>query len=238
MMINNNFFLDTHAFLKKIATDIIIPNIGKLSENEVFTKEDNSKVTKYDVIIENELIEYFKNIGFPNIISEEGNSQLIKKNEYLTVDPIDGTRNFIKGINKVAIMLSFIKSTYCEFAIIYDPMNDVFYHTYNNSIFKNHKLIKPHNYSNQIGFLGEHAKIYFKDIITTYTERIRSRSIGYDVIEAIEGERSFLTVYGSKIWDLFPAMSFLKLLNFETNLPNMEFEYSKLEKKIIFYANL
>ena len=237
-MIDNNFFLDSHTFLKRIASDIIIPNIGKLSDNEVSTKEDNSKVTKYDVIIENELIEYFKNIGFLNIISEEGNSELINKNEYLTVDPIDGTRNFINGINKVAIMLSFIKSNKCEFAIIYDPICDIFYHTHNNSIFKNHKQIQPQNYSNQIGFLGEHAKVYFKDIITSYTEKIRSRSIGYDVIEAIEGERSFLTVYGSKIWDLFPAMSFLKLLNFETNLPNMEFDYSKLEKKIIFYANL
>jgi fructose-1,6-bisphosphatase/inositol monophosphatase family enzyme len=237
-MINNKFFLETHSFLKKIAIDIIIPNIGKLSKNEVSTKKDNSKVTSYDVIIENELIDYFKNIGFSNIISEEGNSELIKKNEYLTVDPIDGTRNFINGINKVAIMLSFIKSNHCEFAIIYDPIGDVFYHTHKNSIFKNHKQIKPQNYSNQIGFLGEHAKIYFKDIISSYTEKLRSRSIGYDVIEAIEGERSFLTVYGSKIWDLFPAMSFLKLLNFETNLPNMEFDYSKLEKKIIFYANL
>jgi fructose-1,6-bisphosphatase/inositol monophosphatase family enzyme len=229
MMINNKFFLETHSFLKKIAIDIIIPNIGKLSKNEVSTKKDNSKVTSYDVIIENELIDYFKNIGFSNIISEEGNSELIKKNEYLTVDPIDGTRNFINGINKVAIMLSFIKSNHCEFAIIYDPIGDVFYHTHKNSIFKNHKQIKPQNYSNQIGFLGEHAKIYFKDIISSYTEKLRSRSIGYDVIEAIEGERSFLTVYGSKIWDLFPAMSFLKLLNFD---------YSKLEKKIIFYANL
>ena len=27
MMIDNNFFLDTHNYLKKIATDIIIPNI-------------------------------------------------------------------------------------------------------------------------------------------------------------------------------------------------------------------
>ena len=35
-MINNNFFLDTHSFLKKIAIDIIIPNIGKLSKNEEF----------------------------------------------------------------------------------------------------------------------------------------------------------------------------------------------------------
>ena len=238
MMIDNNFFLDTHNYFKKIASDIIIPNIGKISENEVSTKEDNSKVTSYDVIIENELIEYFKNIGFSNIISEESNSELIKKNEYLTVDPIDGTRNFINGINKVAIMISFIKSSHCEFAIIYDPIGDVFYNTHNNLIFKNHMQIKPQNYSNQIGFLGEHAKIYFKDIISSYTEKVRSRSIGYDVIEAIEGERSFLTVYGSKIWDLFPAMSFLKLLNFETNLPNMTFDHSKLEKKIIFYANL
>ena len=126
----------------------------------------------------------------------------------------------------------------CEFAIIYDPIADIFYHTFKKTIFKNHKQIKAQNYSNQVGFLGDHGKVYFKDIITSYTEKIRSRSIGYDVIEAIEGERSFLTVYGSKIWDLFPAMSFLKLLNFETNLPNMEFDYSKLEKKMIFYANL
>ena len=237
-MIDNNFFLDTHDYLKKIATDIIIPNIGKLSENEVSTKDDNSKVTTYDVIIENELIEYFKNIGFSNIISEESNSELIKKNEYLTVDPIDGTRNFINGINKVAIMISFIKNTQCVFAIIYDPIADIFYHTFNKSIYKNHIKIKPHYYINQIGFLGDHAKVYFKDIITSYKEKIRSRSIGYDVIEAIEGERSFLTVYGSKIWDLFPAMSFLKLLNFDTNLPDMKFDYSKLEKKIIFYADL
>ena len=56
MMIDNNFFLDTHTFLKKIATNIIIPNIGKLKENEVSTKDDNSKVTTYDVIIELSLI--------------------------------------------------------------------------------------------------------------------------------------------------------------------------------------
>ncbi len=238
MIINNNFFLDTHSYLNKIAKDIIIPKIGKLKQDEVSTKSDNSKVTSYDVIIENELIEYFKNIGFTNIISEEGNSELTENCEYLTVDPIDGTRNFINGINKVAIMLSYIKDTKCEFAIIYDPIADIFYHTFKQSIFKNHKQIKPQNYTNQIGFLGDHAKVYFKDIINSYTEKIRSRSIGYDVIEAIEGERSFLTVYGSKIWDLFPAMSFLKVLNFDTNLPDMEFDYSKLEKKIIFYANL
>ena len=47
-----------------------------------------------------------------------------------------------------------------------------------------------------------------------------------------------MTIYGSKIWDLFPAMSFLKILNFKTNLPNMKFDYSKLDETIIFYAEL
>ena len=102
MIINNTFFLDTHSYLKKIAIDIIIPKIGKLNEDEVSTKSDNSKVTSYDVIIENELIKYFKKIGFTNIISEEGNSELIKDDEYLTVDPIDGTRNFINEIGRAS----------------------------------------------------------------------------------------------------------------------------------------
>ena len=104
MMIDNNFFLDTHIFLKKIATDIIIPNIGKLSENEVSTKEDNSKVTSYDVIIENELIEYFKNMGFSNIISEEGNSKLIKINE--------GDKNYTKMSDNYEKSLAF--KTACD----------------------------------------------------------------------------------------------------------------------------
>jgi len=98
--IDNNFFLDVHFYLKKLASEIIIPKIGKLNNDEVSTKSDNSKVTSYDVIIENDLINYFNNLGFKKIISEEGNSNLINNSEYLTIDPIDGTRNFINGINK------------------------------------------------------------------------------------------------------------------------------------------
>ena len=61
------------------------------------------------MIIENELIQFFKEKGFENIISEENNSDLFAYNQFLTIDPIDGTRNFINGINKVVIMVSFIK---------------------------------------------------------------------------------------------------------------------------------
>ena len=82
------------------------------------------------------------------------------------------------------------------------------------------------------------AKEYFKNEISKYIEKKRSRSIGYDVIEILEGDRTFMTIYGSKIWDLFPAMSFLNNLNFNTNLDNFNFDFDILDKKIIFYAKI
>ncbi len=238
MTIDDNFFLEVHSFFKKISSQYIIPNIGNLNKDEVSDKPDNSKVTKYDLVIEKELINFFNRNGFKNIISEEYSSSLLDLNDYLTIDPIDGTRNFINGINKVVMMVSYIDNHESIFSIIYDPINNIFYHTYKNSIYKNFNLVNKVQYNKHIGFLGDHAKIYFKDLISNITEKKRSRSIGYDVIEVIEGKRTFMTIYGSKIWDLFPAMSFLKILKFKSNLPDMNFDYSKLNEKIIFYAEI
>tara|TARA_Y100000996_G_C22466685_1_gene620365 strand:+ start:88 stop:804 length:717 start_codon:yes stop_codon:yes gene_type:complete len=238
MTIDENFFIEVHSFFKKISSQFILPNIGNLNNNEVSDKSDNSKVTKYDLVVEKELINFFNKKGFKNIISEEYSSELIDQNDYLTIDPIDGTRNFINGINKVVMMVSYIDKHESIFSIIYNPIDNIFYHTINNTIYKNFKKINKAQYNKHIGFLGDHAKVYFKDLISDITEKKRSRSIGYDVIEVIEGERTFMTIYGSKIWDLFPAMSFLKILRFKSNLPNMNFDYSKLNEKIIFYAEI
>ena len=238
MTIDQSFFKDTQIFLKKISSEYILPNIGTLKKNDVSDKPDYSKVTKYDLLVEKELIKFFNNKGFNHIISEEHSSDLLKEENYLTIDPIDGTRNFINGINKVVMMVSYIVNESSIFSIIYDPVRDIFYHTFSGIIYKNFQKVDHIIYKSHIGYLGDHAKIYFKDYVSQTTEKKRSRSIGYDVIEVIEGQRSFMTIYGSKIWDLFPAMSFLKILNFETNLPNMKFDYSKLDEKIIFYAKI
>ena len=47
-----------------------------------------------------------------------------------------------------------------------------------------------------------------------------------------------MTLYGSKIWDLFPAMSFLENLYFNSNLKQFDFDFNILNKKIIFYAKI
>ena len=238
MTIDEKFFDKTHSFFKDISKEYLLPNLGKLENIQISEKSDNSLVTEFDLIIENELIQYFNENGFDNIISEENNSELLKYDQYLTIDPIDGTRNFINGINKVVIMVSFINNNKSIFSIIYDPVLNNFYHSFMNKIYKNHNFLSPKKYLHHIGFLGSHAKEFFKNEISEYTEKMRSRSIGYDVIEILEGDRTFMTIYGSKIWDLFPAMSFLKNLNFDSNLDDFDFDFNILNKNIIFYAKI
>ena len=74
------------------------------------------------------------------------------------------------------------------------------------------KQINPKTIIIKLDF-GEHAKVYFKDIITSYTEKIRSRSIGYDVIEAIEGERSFNCLW-IKNMGFISSYEFFKAIKF------------------------
>ena len=161
MIIDLNFLIKPILF-KDVSKEYLLPNLGNLEKDQISEKSDNSLVTEFDLIIENELIQYFKEKGFVDIISEENNSDLLLNNQYLTIDPIDGTRNFINGINKVVIMVSFIKDNKSIFSIIYDPIQNNFYHSFDNKIFKNHKQISPKKYYHHIGFLGSHAKDFLK----------------------------------------------------------------------------
>ena len=71
MIIDVNFFDKTHSFFKDVSKEYLLPNLGNLKKDQISEKSDNSLVTQYDLIIENELIQYFKEKGFVNIISEE-----------------------------------------------------------------------------------------------------------------------------------------------------------------------
>ena len=59
MIIKSNFFKDTHLFFKKVSKKFILPNIGNLNKIDVSYKPDFSKVTIFDLLVENELVEYF-----------------------------------------------------------------------------------------------------------------------------------------------------------------------------------
>ena len=96
----NDFFF---FLLKKVNDDIILKHLKNLKSDEIFTKSDkNDFVTVYDKKAEEYIInEINKKFTTIKIIGEETSFEknidlsIIDDGYYITIDPIDGTKNYI-----------------------------------------------------------------------------------------------------------------------------------------------
>lgn len=109
-------------------------------------KSDSSPLTLADKtaheIIYNGLIKLHPEIP---IISEEG-EQIdfeIRKNwaTFWLVDPLDGTKEFIKRNGEFTVNIALIENNMPVFGIIYVPVSDIIYFTENNKTYKREKGI-------------------------------------------------------------------------------------------------
>ena len=90
---------------------------------KIFKKKDMSPVTVADLDSEKTIIEGLKKIfNKPIIISEESNNKSKNKLEnFWLVDPLDGTKEFIKKNGEFTVNIAFIKNNKPFFGIIYAP---------------------------------------------------------------------------------------------------------------------
>jgi len=92
-------------------------------------KSDNSPVTNIDIYSSELIVSYLsKTFSDDTIISEESEDKVNKKNSYWLVDPIDGTKNYIKGGQNFCICISYIQNSYPIFGVIYIPSSKEFYY--------------------------------------------------------------------------------------------------------------
>lgn len=240
MIIDNNFFIDLKFFLNDISKNHILPNLGKVNSNDIKVKIDSSKATIHDEEIEDLLISYFTSKGFTSFIAEETYPiNFNDKNNYLTLDPIDGTRNFINGVNKITIMISYIENKQNIFSVIHNPINNDFYHIVDNKIFKNFQLHNIKKLNQHIGYLNDIGINKFSSIIGNYKIQNRSSCIGYDMIQILEGDRSFLPLHKGKIWDIFPVLGFLENINFHSlNKNQIKFDLDLSNESFFYYAKI
>ena len=122
--INDFFFF----LLKKVNDDIILKHLENLNSDEIFTKSDKDDfVTVYDKKAEEYIIkEINKKFTTIKIIGEETSFQknidfsIIDDEYYFTIDPIDGTKNYINKNQNFCSMVSLIfkKKTNCKFYIL------------------------------------------------------------------------------------------------------------------------
>ena len=118
-------FLDTALKAGKAILEIY-----NSQDYNVETKTDQSPLTSAD-LVSNEIINNnLASLGLP-ILSEENKSIpfVERKNwkEFILVDPLDGTKEFIKGNGEFTVNIALIKDKAPVMGVIYAPVPDVLY---------------------------------------------------------------------------------------------------------------
>jgi len=110
-------------FYNKIIQKVIeCGEILKNPEENKMEKEkpDGSLVTKYDLLIDEKLTNELKAICNIPVFSEEHKEEL--SDTYFVIDPIDGTHNFIFGLEYFGIMVAYVEKNVTVFSVIHLPM--------------------------------------------------------------------------------------------------------------------
>ena len=154
---------DIHDICFNISKNIILPKYQNLKEEDIKYKNGSDLVTSADIASEKELKKnLLKIIPSSGFIGEEEystNHNILKcyqEDEYCwTVDPIDGTTNFVKGRDKFAIMIALTKKDQILSSWIYKPLENVMSHAiFNEGSFINNKKIKTNGVNNLVKAIG------------------------------------------------------------------------------------
>ncbi len=115
---------------------------GKLEESDIDTKSDATPVTKADLAANKVIVEELKR-NFPDIplLSEESPKEVFDKRlsfkEYFLIDPIDGTKEFIKESGEYTINIAYIVDHNVVAGVVYLPVHEeTFYGTGEKSFVK------------------------------------------------------------------------------------------------------
>lgn len=117
-----------------------ILEIYKSDDFEVEIKGDNSPLTKADKASHNVIVSYLEQTKIP-ILSEEGNDipyEIRKKwNQLWIVDPIDGTKEFIKRNGEFTVNIALIENQKTTLGVIFVPaLGDLYFSTSELGAFK------------------------------------------------------------------------------------------------------
>lgn len=186
--------------------------ILKIYESNDFliqTKSDKSPVTKADLIA-NEIIigELGKISDYPIITEESPIKYDIRKdwNKFWLVDPLDGTKDFIKKNGEFTINISLIDNNKSVLGVVYIPVSgDVYFAEQKKGAFKNG--IKIFNSSKRNKLIAADSNFHSTKFTTDFFEKFNIKDIqkygsSIKICKLAEG---LIDIYprfnGTKEWD-------------------------------------
>ncbi len=139
---------------------------------EIKTKEDNSPVTNADTQISHyiftKLLEIMPSV--PIICEERPLFDIADKKQFWLIDPIDGTRSFIKNNDSFTINIAMIDNKIPTYGFVYLPAKDRLYFTDENKnlcIQENGQIVAK-NQHKQDGFVAVVSSHHFNSETENY----------------------------------------------------------------------
>ena len=192
--------------MKSICTQLIdiikknLINIKKL-KNKIYKKNDGSHVSEGDLLIQKLLQdEISTNYNKYFLISEENDhiERWKNYNNFIVLDPIDGTENFISGMLEWGVGISvFENNKHKESAIILPDMN--------LQIMSGDKILK--NKSRIVGMSTRH----FKKGLQPCDKNFDYRALGCSMVNmyyVLTGSfNHYVDPIGGFVWDILPGLN-------------------------------
>ena len=242
---------DIHDICFKISKEIILPKYQNLKEDDIKYKNGSDLVTSADIAAEKELKKnLLKIIPSSGFIGEEeyaSNQNILKSyqedNYCWTVDPIDGTTNFIKGRDKFAIMIALTKKDQILNSWIYKPLDNVMCHAIlGDAAYINNTKIKTKGVSSLDKAIGSISAKYFdekywdliRNLKNEFAEVKSYRCIGFEYVDIGLGKRNFAILSKLSPWDHIPGVLFVREAGgSDIDFDNTNYDFTKKNNNLI-----
>ena len=214
-------YLDIALGVVKEGESIFIKNISKYNQLE---KNIGREVKiRADKELNKILVGELNKLTSFNIVSEEGNENIIHENEYNWIlDPLDGSLNYMRGIPMYCISLALWKGFEPVLGVIYDLTKDDIYHgIIGGGAFKNDVKImvsKISSYSDAVLCTGfpvnfsytENKIIEFADNVKKYKKIRLFGSAALSLSFVASGITDAYMEENIMIWDIAAGIAIVK----------------------------
>lgn len=191
---------------------------------KVYDKDTFDLVTDVDLEVSAKLEKYLPTLIDVPVLSEEQDDvyeALKTADTFWAIDPVDGTHNFIRGLESSSITVAYVENREVLFGIIYDPYKENFYYAFKGEgAYKNGERIGVSQEAQTNRFMGAfgfpNSKENFNKIekVMRISEQVldlkRIGSASLDICKVAEGIFDFYMELDLKPWDTLAASLVLK----------------------------
>lgn len=214
--------------LKKELTALIISlgykvEIIKNKKIEVQFKHDTSPISVADKLVNDELKKFLAKNKFKNVISEEIiNKPFSLRKEwdyYWVIDPIDGTKEFIKGNSDYTINIALCKNGSPIYGIVYAPaLQDMYVAEKNMGAYKNsNKICIKQDFSRNLSVIASKSHInektnnFIRSLERDFNVDIKNIGSSLKICLIAEGKADVYPRFGPTMeWDTCAAQIILE----------------------------